>query len=105
MGTKRFGAASRYLPVDELLELPRVRVLRVLRHFDWLGSSDMLLALNEPNYDAVWRALVAHIKDGNIERRGSGPHEYRITQRGRAELAKLMARGDVNEVRVRTVSP
>ncbi len=105
MRTQRFAANHRYLPLDELLELPRVRVLRCLRHFDWATMKQVCDWLNE-NDHASWQALNSalkrHVESGSVELRDSTiPRHYRITQAGRAELAQLLARGEVNEEKVR----
>ena len=105
MKTKRMYAPNRYLPVDELLDLPRVRVLRVLRHFDWATSTDLCVALGELNVAGkalIHNALSTHVEEGNVERLSHCvPYSYRITAAGRAELAQILSKGDVNEVRER----
>lgn len=97
----RFEATDRYLPLDELLELPRVRVLRVLQRRDWSSMREILDHLNE-NDPATWQAfnsaLIRHVKSGSVDRRGTiGSYEYRITQAGREELRRILAKADVNE--------
>lgn len=99
--TARFQANQRYLPVDELLELPRVRVLRVLKHFDWADMRQICDSLNESS-KAAWMALnsalIRHVRSGSVERCADRvPHQYRITAAGRDELASILARGEVNE--------
>jgi DNA-binding MarR family transcriptional regulator len=103
---KRAGylaAASRYLPLDELLEMPRVRVLRALRRFDWMSVREMLDALNEhePRVNiALWRALAVLVDAGHAEKAPNGRgHIYRITAGGRRELERLLDRAVISEAR------
>jgi hypothetical protein len=101
MRTERYAATTRYLPLDEMLDLPRVRVLRVLKHFDWATMRQICDWLNEGTL-AAWQslnaALLRHNNEGHVERAGvPGAFTYRITEAGRAHLAQLLARGEVNE--------
>lgn len=98
----RFSNDQRYLPLDELLEMPRVRILRALRRFDWVSVEDINLALD--NLDD--RAANAHtkcverlVREGHLEKRGTNwsNNRYRITDRGKQHLKDLLARGEVNE--------
>lgn len=101
MRTQRFQANHRYLPIDELLELPRVRVLRALKHFDWMSMKQICEWLNEhdsASWQALNSALKRHTESGCVELRDSTiPRHYRITPKGRAELVQILARGEVNE--------
>lgn len=105
MKTKRLHAPNRYLPLDELLATARVRVLRALRHFDWATSTDLCVALGELNVAGkaiVHNALSTHVEEGNVERLPHCvPYSYRITAAGRAELAQILSKGEVNEIRGR----
>lgn len=101
----RYESTKRYLPLDELLDLPRVRVLRVLRRFDWATQADICGALDEYT-NAAWQALNSairrHVASGSVERlSGVVPYQYRITSAGRAELARMLARSEINEKRLK----
>ncbi len=96
------AAAKRYTPIDELLETLRVRVLRALRRFDWVSSEDIALAIDirddqVENYNAQLYRLS---RDRFVDRRGAIVRHftYRINDRGRAELARLLQRGALPEV-------
>jgi DNA-binding transcriptional ArsR family regulator len=100
------AGAPRYLPLDELLEEPRVRVLRLLRHFDSASLPELLDAArepatwNSPPYQAFSRALLRHVEAGHVERFGQQQrYRYRVTASGRRELARLLAKGEVTEQR------
>lgn len=96
--TLRYASADRYLPIDELLEQPRVRVLRVLRHFDWLSLTDILGVLNEPDYGPFWHAIDRLVKDGHVDRRADRvPHLFSITSSGRELYDALLRRTLVDE--------
>lgn len=96
--TTRAGAY--YVPVDETLERPKVRVLRALRFFESASLAELLDAVREHNdntYQAFARALLQHSQGGFVVRLGTPPYRYRITSAGRRELERLLARGDINE--------
>ena len=92
----------RYIPVDELLDRPRFRVLRMLRFFDWASVHDLMVAIDETHraaQQAINRALALGVQAGHIVRDASSlPHLYRITDAGRAHLAEMIARGSVTEI-------
>lgn len=104
----RLGSTSRYMPLDILLDLPRVRTLRVLKRFSWASISDLLIALDDVDADHKTRntlvqAIDRHVDQGHVERDASQPKRclYRITDAGRAELARLLAMGEVNETKLK----
>jgi hypothetical protein len=80
---------SRYLPLDELLEQPRVRILRVLRHFDAVTLLELLETLNEPEYHPYWHAMERLLRDGHVIRVG---RLHAITASGRELYEQLMGR-------------
>lgn len=107
---------NRYLPLDELLAMPRVRILRTLTHFDWASGEDINVALDnldERSANAHSMCLGRMVREGLVERRGlwgrSGSRResrgglnpaytrYRITDAGRRELRDLLAHAHVNE--------
>lgn len=85
-----------YIPIDETLSMPIVRVLRTLRHFEWVTSGELLyvLGVNERGreHNALHRALSRACVSGYIETRGPSRNyrEYRITSKGRAELKRRL---------------
>lgn len=92
---------SRYVPLDVILEQPATRLLRALRWFDWVNSSDVINAAGFPEQiagqpnrerDTASQALYRLSVAGLVERsgvRGDG-FLYRITAHGRARLATLL---------------
>lgn len=85
-----------YRPLDEVLARPTVRVLRALQWFDGVTAADLLDALdiedegerNDYNHRLWWAGTRGYVRG---ERWGL----YRITDAGRAWLAKQIARADV----------
>lgn len=86
----------RYIPLDERLSRPRVRVLRALLHFDWVLVLDLAIALDIPlggNRQTPERmsfdtALARCVRRGEVERQGrKNESHYRITATGRRLLA------------------
>ena len=92
--------AIQYTPIDSILALPTVRVLRAMRFHGWISGGELLDSLTVApgserwNYNAVMYRL--H-RDGMLERRRSAGitasndrHEYRITAAGRADLQRRL---------------
>lgn len=101
-----------YMPIDELLEQPLVKMLRALRHFGWIDILDLLDVLNVAPNDRVGvqsiernnlsQAMVRAARTGLIERRptrrhtqvrtssGRNVYDVRITPRGRDWLARRL---------------
>ena len=79
-----------YVPLDEVLAKPRIRILRQLRHHDWTIAVELLdligtTSASERNRYAC--VLGSAVVAGLVERRDRfGTFEYRITQAGRAAL-------------------
>ncbi|MGN6107260.1 MAG: hypothetical protein ACTHU0_19285 [Kofleriaceae bacterium] len=101
------SANPKYTPIDELLRIPSVRILRALKHQDWITSGDLFELLSVPHasedrhvYGTHSKALSRHVQHGYVESRlghqsSTGvahltPSEYRITTRGRSWLAQRM---------------
>jgi len=96
----------KYTPLDDLLARPRVRALRVLlRHADWVTSSDLYDACGVSDVDLERNAfavvLSALVRSGDIQRclvptgrrrlsRPSSVGQYRITDNGRESLRALI---------------
>lgn len=87
--------SARYVPIDELLERPRVRILRALRRFDWITAIDLADVLDLPTEkgarDSFASMLGRLVRIGQVERRGVRPFDYRITKEGRADLEAVLA--------------
>lgn len=89
------GDAIPYTPIETILEMPTVRVLRAMRHHGWICGVDLLDSLHIPgetlerfNYHTIMYRLR---RDGLIERRRLvGSTEYRITDAGRRDLARRL---------------
>lgn len=86
-----------YQPIDESLERPRVRILRAIRHHDWITSADLGKQLEIPSERHAWNChavLMARlVREGRLERRGSLPFHYRITAVGLHEIDSWIRRG------------
>lgn len=89
--------ASKYIPLDEILDQPSTRILRALRHFDWVRGPDLFAALEVPDFvvgkknperDRYSAALSRLAKDGLVERskRAVDGFLHRITDAGRLSL-------------------
>lgn len=90
---------KKYIPLDELLESPKIRLLRAIRTFEWAMSSHLMNHLSVPSrtedkrvHDVYSQHLARLCANGLVERRGLPPNsEYRITAAGRAELEAVYA--------------
>lgn len=51
--TKGHPVKRRYWPYDELISIPRVRVMRALRRFEWATSEDLTIALDLTSDDKL----------------------------------------------------
>lgn len=104
MKAKRFHSGN-YLPLDVLLELPQVRALRALRHFDWVSLRELGDALDEHEVNrqtSLYRALKKLIALDHVEiERNRFQQRYRITQSGRVEHDRLLGLALVGEPRRR----
>lgn len=85
-----------YIPIDETLSAPLVRILRALRHFEWVTTTDLLLVLGVSErgreHNTLHRALSRACTTGYIATRGPARNyrEYMITPSGRAELKRRL---------------
>jgi hypothetical protein len=86
--------------METVLALPRVRVLRALRWFDWASSMEITnaLELGEHDLPPVLAAIGRLVEEGKLDRRGSSqPYEYRINDAGRTELKALLAKTQISD--------
>lgn len=92
---------TNYVPLDELLDKPRVKILRTLQRFDWITKASLLhacgLVFDEGDVESLreWnaheQALIREVKAGAVERRRlAGMNEHRIAPSGRELLARLL---------------
>lgn len=104
-----------YTPLDMKLEWPRVRILRAIRHFEWIAGFELLdtylqLPRDEEAIRNAYFVMIGRLhRGGFLDRRdtrvrcsgshgwarqrlsmGSTKFEYRITESGRRELARLL---------------
>lgn len=94
-------ATGGYVPWDELLARPSIRILRVMAHMGWVGSSVVMDALGLGKDDVDYRRHKNTLSPDLVEsgcveiRNDLGLPVYRITPAGRTWLAKQLARADV----------
>lgn len=93
--------AELYVPVDAQLDVMRIRILRAIRHFDWVQPVDLGDAIGIPgshedhlvrnNFDVTIGRL---FRGGFLERmpQRGGFSLYRITPAGRALLERELSR-------------
>lgn len=82
-----------YLALDEVLERPRIRILRALLRFDWASADEIRVALDEPDAELVSWTLRNMRRCGEIERKGPIMESvYRITRTGARNLKAMMRR-------------
>lgn len=92
-----------YTPIEEIKSAPANRLLRGLRHFDWVGVDELLIAIDAPEQNCTERntllATITRLVDmGCIDRRklnskkvrSLGYSEVRITQAGRDRLSSAL---------------
>lgn len=96
---------KKYLALDELLEIPRVRILRALRHFDWASGEDIRVALDLDGPTAIsFNTSLSRLhREHRLDRVGTSSQNfrYRINDAGRAQLKSLLGRAEIGE----TVNP
>lgn len=88
-----------YVPLDEQMSAPRVRILRGLRFADWPHARDLFAQLDvhypSAEYGSHERALSRLVRAGLVEARGKrGDWTYSLTAEGRAEADRIR-RGEV----------
>ncbi len=101
-----YATRSRYRPLDEVLDRPRVRILRALRWFDWVEPQDLFAAIGAPDEetlrDRYVKALSQSVLAGHVERAkrrtrvtyrsGHGFLAYvRLTESGHREIQRELA--------------
>lgn len=72
-----------YVPIDEWLDQPSVRISRALRHFDEATSLEISQALDlgESEIDAFDQAMCRLVKSGHVARSGErGAFRYRLVR-------------------------
>jgi len=100
---RRAGDRILYTPLDEILELPAVRILRALRWFGWVEADELLLVAGAPEHwedrQAFHQALSRITRAGHADRwtlalvegkRIVRTQRYQITESGRRELARRL---------------
>jgi len=100
-----------YVPLDELLQVPAVRVLRALSRYDWIERQDLYDALDLPPNRAAPQLLNTYhmavsrsVRLGHIEARDCRffrqfmTRDFRITPAGRAWLAKRLRPAQIGVV-------
>jgi len=93
------ATGSGYVPLDELLATPKVRVLRFLRRRDSASSHEMHegLEIQDDQIGAYNQVISRLHRDGLTSRTGKaiGSYRYSITALGRERLARMLARSEV----------
>lgn len=97
-----------YVPFDELLDQPMVRLLRTLRHFGWVTCDDLYeaagIAEEKRSRSGAYQALSRAVRRNEVARktyREMTPngfitkHYYRITPAGLVRLGTYYARTEV----------
>jgi hypothetical protein len=94
-------SSGRYAPIDETLEIMRVRILRALRHLDWITTDGLMSVVG---IDADWQGnerqrydkeIFRSVRSGLVEcdrTFGRDNWRYRITAAGRASHAAALRR-------------
>lgn len=78
--------AQRYVPVDEWLERPGVRIARALKHFDAATTEELWLAMELPTecgsvINTYAKGLERLVDSGHVQREGSGrATRYRLVK-------------------------
>ena len=93
-----------YQPLDEVIDLTRVRVLRAARYLEWFATQDLneqLEVSDETARNSITQAVIRLARAGMLERRltsgGAGIrarsslYEYRITPAGIADLEAVLS--------------
>jgi predicted MarR family transcription regulator len=96
-GFRRIEIVRRYYPLDILLDAPRVRVLRAIRHFDQATVAEIAIALD--GHDFRLPPVIENLlRAGELEqtRKAGNATAYRITAKGRRALRDLLQRGELD---------
>lgn len=92
------AAVRAYVPLDQVIDLTRVRILRAARDLDWFSTHEINCEMGASDArvrNAVTQMLRRLAKAGVLERRTAtdaigGKYEYRISESGRAELTDVL---------------
>jgi hypothetical protein len=94
-------SGSDYRPIDELLAMPKVRVLRILRRFEWASSTEITDALELDAAEVgLYSATISRLfKDGAIDRSGDRIYSYRykVNAKGRTQLDRIIGRSAITD--------
>lgn len=89
-----------YVPLDELLASPKVRVLRLLRRHDSASSHEIheVLEIQREEIDTYNQVISRLFREGLTARVGKavGSYRYSLTALGRERLARILARADIS---------
>ena len=98
--------SSAYVPWDETVTHPRVRVLRMIAVHDWFAAHDLTREIlgvwdqterNRHDQQIARMIAAGWLVSRKVQLHGFGGTEYAITAAGRAELARMLARAVVPE--------
>jgi DNA-binding transcriptional ArsR family regulator len=92
----------KYIPIDLLLDSPRIRILRLLSRHDWISGHEIAEELGVLWSPQIRNAYASHLtrmrksglvlaRDGVHENCGGGP-DYRIAPHAAADLPKIIDR-------------
>lgn len=100
---------TNYVPLDEIESMPRVRVLRALKHFDWVSARDLMEAIGvyERHTASSFTAVIAQlVAEELVDRSGEyATALYRVDARGIAYLETILKRALVSENTGRAYRP
>lgn len=94
-----------HVDIDDLLDGTPVRLLRALRWFDWADWDDLTISAGVPESDrerdTYYASIRRLIQSGRVERKTHrGVSRFRITDKGRAQLASVSRRVAASVVKV-----
>ena len=92
----------RYIPIDLLLESPRIRILRLLSRHDWISGHEIAEELGVLWSPQIRNAYASHltrmrrsglvlVREGVRENCGGGP-DYRISDAAAKDLPRIIDR-------------
>ena len=87
---------DKYVPIEQILDVPRIRILRALRWFDWATTETLFDVLDVPTSKAERDRFAVTLsrasRSGDIEKRRTfGPCEFRTTAAGLATIQRACA--------------
>lgn len=89
-----------YTPIDEILAAPSIRILRVIRRFDWLGFVELcdLLEIDDQDRASRWRVqgmLAFLVAQGHLDTdKTFHTVAYRLTASGADKLRSTLVKYD-----------